>query len=79
VTEHGVATFDDVINDWSETSLVYNVDITDVMLSFDVEYLTLKFHVKALKDAGICSTCGPRLCVQNDGENKRLDVPLDTL
>jgi len=34
VTENGVATFDNVIYDWRETSLVCNFDITDVILPY---------------------------------------------
>jgi len=49
VTENGVATFDDVILDWREISLVCNFDIMGVILPSDVEYLTSTFHVKALK------------------------------
>jgi len=48
-TENVVATFGDVIYDWEETSLVCNVNITDVILSSDAEYLMLTFHVRAPK------------------------------
>jgi len=54
VTENGVVTFDDVIDDWSQ---VCKRDITDMMLPSDAEYLTLTFHVKALKDPGIFRVC----------------------
>jgi len=50
-----------VIHDWKETSLVCNVDITDVILPSDAEYLMLTFYVKALKDPGIFSMHGPLL------------------
>jgi len=76
VTENGVATFDEVIHDWRETSLVCNIDITDVILLYDAEYLTLTFHEKALKDPGFSSTHGPCLCcIQKGGENKCLVCP----
>jgi len=37
-----------VIQAWRETSLVCNVDITDVILPSDAELLTLTFHVSLL-------------------------------
>jgi len=46
---HSILTFDDVIRDWRETSLVCNIDIMDVILSSDAEYLMLTFRVKAFK------------------------------
>jgi len=76
VTENGVATFDDVIHNWRETSLVCSFDITDMILPSDAEYLTLTFHVKPLNDPGIFSTHGPCLCcLQKGGENKCLVCP----
>jgi len=73
VTETGIATFDNVIHDSRETSLVCNIDIKVVILPSDDEYMTLTFHLKALKDPGIFSTHGPCLCcVQKCGENKCL-------
>jgi len=71
VTENGAATFDDVIYDWRETSLVCKVDITDVILPSVAEYLTLTIHMKAIKDPGISSAHGPRLCcIQKGAEYK---------
>jgi len=35
VTENGFAVFDNVIHDWTETSLVCNFDITGVILPSD--------------------------------------------
>jgi len=73
VVENGVATCDDMIQDWRETSLVCNIDIMDVILSSDAEYLMLTFCAKAHKDTGIFSTHSPRLrCIQKGGENKCL-------
>jgi len=76
MTKNGVAMSDDVIHDCRETSLICNVDITDVILPSDAEYLMLTFHVKALKDLGIFSMHGPWLCwIQKGGENKCLVCP----
>jgi len=77
VTENGVATFDNnLYHDWREISLVCSIDITDMILPSDAEYLTLTFHVKALKGPGIFSTHSPCLCcAQNCGENKYLVCP----
>jgi len=38
VAQNGVATFDDVIHDWRETSLVCNVDNAEVILPSDADF-----------------------------------------
>jgi len=45
VTENRVATFDDVIHDWRETSLVCNIDIMDVILMLSIFATQLYSHV----------------------------------
>jgi len=67
VTKNEAATFHDVIHDWMETSLVCNIDITDMILPSDAEYLMLTFHMKALKDPGIFSMHGPLSLLRTAG------------
>jgi len=40
-TKNGAATFNYVFRDWGKTSLVCNINIPDVILPSDAEYLTL--------------------------------------
>jgi len=76
VTTYGVTTFDCVIRDQRETSLVCSFNVTGVILPSDDEYLMLTFHVTALEDPGIFSMHGPCLCcVQKSGENRCLVCP----
>jgi len=71
VTKNRAAIFDNVIHNRRETSLVCNVDITEVILLSDAKQMMLTFHVKALKDP-ISSACMVHVsdCIQKGGENK---------
>ena len=55
VSENRVAAFDNVLHDWRYANLVCCFNVSDMILPPDAEYLTLAFHMEALKDPGIFS------------------------